>query len=272
MSDSTTNLPVKRCTKCDEEKPISAFGVARRCKDGLCSHCKTCRGTVNPRVSPVPAPEGMKCCTKCAQIKLFVFFSKGSGKDGYSYWCKGCERAYRDANLEQHNANNRAWRRANIERMSELERGYRNSEKRKAQIQHWRKVNERHLREYDRNRHQKNPQIKRARTRAWMKANPIKTRINSHNRAAREKAIGGYFTVKDFSNMQHIQGGKCAYCGRLNQALTIDHIIPTTRKASSNDPWNLALCCQTCNSSKNDRTLEEWIVAGRWFDGLDGFI
>jgi 5-methylcytosine-specific restriction endonuclease McrA len=49
---------------------------------------------------------------------------------------------------------------------------------------------------------------------------------------------------------------KCAYCGRSDLPLTIDHVIPKSR--GGNDSWeNLVCACTTCNNKKGDRTLEE---------------
>ncbi len=49
---------------------------------------------------------------------------------------------------------------------------------------------------------------------------------------------------------------KCAYCGRSDLMLTVDHIIPKARGGS--DSWeNLITACTKCNNLKGDRTPEE---------------
>lgn len=49
---------------------------------------------------------------------------------------------------------------------------------------------------------------------------------------------------------------KCAYCGRSDLMLTVDHIIPKARGGS--DSWeNLVTACTKCNNIKGDRTPEE---------------
>ena len=46
---------------------------------------------------------------------------------------------------------------------------------------------------------------------------------------------------------------KCAYCGRSDLPLTIDHIVP--RAKGGNDSWeNLICACTICNNKKGDRT------------------
>lgn len=57
-------------------------------------------------------------------------------------------------------------------------------------------------------------------------------------------------------------GGECVYCNKdvsLEQ-WAVDHIHPRSRGGSDVDT-NLALACIKCNSSKGDRTPEEWRAA-----------
>ncbi|WP_204206108.1 phage replisome organizer N-terminal domain-containing protein [Mammaliicoccus sciuri] len=48
----------------------------------------------------------------------------------------------------------------------------------------------------------------------------------------------------------------CAYCGE--NATTLDHIIPKS-KGGSDSPENVVDCCKSCNSSKKDKYLSEFI-------------
>jgi len=55
---------------------------------------------------------------------------------------------------------------------------------------------------------------------------------------------------------------ECVYCGRsLNDGaiLTLDHIVPCEALPKpDNRHTNLVTACLSCNSSKNDKTLEEY--------------
>jgi 5-methylcytosine-specific restriction endonuclease McrA len=54
-------------------------------------------------------------------------------------------------------------------------------------------------------------------------------------------------------NILRRDGFKCAYCGRSDLPLTIDHIVPRARGGS--DSWeNLVCACTACNNRKGDRT------------------
>jgi 5-methylcytosine-specific restriction endonuclease McrA len=52
-------------------------------------------------------------------------------------------------------------------------------------------------------------------------------------------------------------GNKCVVCGSCEN-LTIDHIIPIT-KGGTNDICNLQPMCKSCNSAKNNKTMEEFL-------------
>lgn len=50
--------------------------------------------------------------------------------------------------------------------------------------------------------------------------------------------------------------GVCAYCQ--NPATTFDHIVPLSRGGLT-EPGNIVPACRSCNSSKRDRLLTEWL-------------
>jgi hypothetical protein len=50
--------------------------------------------------------------------------------------------------------------------------------------------------------------------------------------------------------------GKCAYCQQ--PATTWDHIVPVA-KGGNSVPGNVVPCCQSCNSSKKDTDLFDWL-------------
>lgn len=56
-------------------------------------------------------------------------------------------------------------------------------------------------------------------------------------------------------------GYRCAYCADAT-ATTADHVIPHS-KGGLSDESNLLAACRPCNTSKGNRTLREWVAAGR---------
>jgi 5-methylcytosine-specific restriction endonuclease McrA len=51
-------------------------------------------------------------------------------------------------------------------------------------------------------------------------------------------------------------GHRCQYCGSAKGPMTVDHIIPRTKKGA--DSWDNMVCaCVDCNNRKGDRTPEQ---------------
>ncbi len=71
-------------------------------------------------------------------------------------------------------------------------------------------------------------------------------RVPRQNRAVSRKGI----MLRDHAT--------CQYCGtpRASGSLTLDHVVPKSRRGAST--WeNLVACCFTCNNRKGDRTPSE---------------
>jgi len=79
----------------------------------------------------------------------------------------------------------------------------------------------------------------------------------SNLRRARKANAPGFVTAEQLQARIDFYGGLCAYCSRSYEC--IDHVIPLSR-GGSNWPANLMPACKSCNSSKGDKTLEEWKV------------
>lgn len=79
---------------------------------------------------------------------------------------------------------------------------------------------------------------------------PSVIRLNSYIQVPYKKII---LTRK---NILRRDGHKCAYCGRGDLTLTLDHIIPRSRGGAHT--WeNLVAACIRCNNKKGDRTPSE---------------
>lgn len=50
---------------------------------------------------------------------------------------------------------------------------------------------------------------------------------------------------------------ECVYCGSTNN-LTTDHLIPRN-KGGDDSADNVVLACQSCNSSRSDKGIFEWL-------------
>jgi 5-methylcytosine-specific restriction endonuclease McrA len=111
-------------------------------------------------------------------------------------------------------------------------------------------------REYYRN----NKQKRRESIKKWQSENPEKYKLMMQGvcarRDARRKGAEGKFTAEELGTLHRKYTG-CPYCGS-NDSPTIDHIIPLSRGGTN---WisNIQLCCTTCNTSKGNKTHEEYI-------------
>lgn len=119
----------------------------------------------------------------------------------------------------------------------------------------WRKDNP------DKLYHKTHPEQAQAYTRKYQQEHPDKVRANNQRRRARIANAPGSHTDRDIELIYQNQNGLCAYCGcELNGTFDLDHIHPLSR-GGSNNPDNLACSCRSCNRSKHDKTLQEWVGA-----------
>ena len=89
---------------------------------------------------------------------------------------------------------------------------------------------------------------------AWTKANPDKKSNHYHSRKAKLKQNGVYrISEKELKKLYSLP---CFYCGA-NDKKTQDHVVPINR-GGSHSIGNLITACQSCNSSKQDKTITEW--------------
>ncbi|MCE1187753.1 MAG: HNH endonuclease [Ignavibacteria bacterium] len=57
-------------------------------------------------------------------------------------------------------------------------------------------------------------------------------------------------------NIFRRDGFKCAYCGRSDLPLTVDHIVP--KSMGGKDTWeNMVCACTKCNNTKGNRALAD---------------
>lgn len=100
-----------------------------------------------------------------------------------------------------------------------------------------------------------------AKATAWRAANKDQVGSFRRNRRARERNAEGHHDGADIAALMKSQRCICA-CGCGANLGTIgfevDHKMPISR-GGSNWPTNLQLLTPSCNRSKNDKTMEEWM-------------
>lgn len=279
---SHNDSQTKTCMRCGERKPLDAFYTTKRA-DGTVSHrarCKKCmrvennkrqekkrraRG-VKPRKPRKYASKGKKFCARCEQVLSVNLFGKHKGrKDGLSVWCKKC-------NLEY----SKTYRADDPERRKAYDKAYyeRNKEKLYWDLKAWREANpEKHLAQI-RKFNEENRERRNAQARLRNRLDPEKQRNKKHRRRALENDVESGFKLS-LQELLESQNGLCAgndiysNCEQSNKKIprwTVDHIIPLSR-GGPDIWWNTQAMCRSCNSSKHDKTMEEWI---EWVKSVDG--
>lgn len=158
------------------------------------------------------------------------------------------------AELEQQ----RRFRENNREKLRAKARKYRENpefrERRRAYLTEWRKRNPDAYKEWSRG----NAERLRAKDAAWRAANPDRVSEHQKTRRARRKgAPGSGVTAEDWRTIQEWADHCCCYCGS-NSRLTQDHVVPLAL-GGAHDVSNIVPACPSCNSSKQDRPVSEWI-------------
>ena len=202
----------------------------------------------------------MKICKKC-----------GSTEKNKSGRCKPCEsqraKLRRAKDPEKARAKCAEWRAKNKEKISEYNALWNseNRDKKLAGIAKWRKLNVLHIKEYDAKRRvehrdkllarnkdwvKNNPEKAKESRERWKSANPGKQRIQSQNRRAKKRAVGGKLSPNLSDRLFKLQKGKCACCGKdLGNDFHLDHIMPLAL-GGANEDWNIQLLRKMCNSQK----------------------
>lgn len=257
----------KQCCQCLEVKPSEAFSRHKGSLDGLNSYCKDCRNngetTRRRTMGMMPrdyniAKDGMKRCSKCEATKPIELFGKDKNRsDGLFPHCKQCKRDERMRTADNPHPSEDLVRRCikcgevKFLKMFPPSRAFKDGISTRCRTC-----------AYDYNR-KADPAKKRETLRRLRAKHPDRYRAHGQKRRARKAAVGGRgITEQDIQVMIYCQQGLCYYCERDGQKLTLDHVIPLDQNGP-HDPDNAVMCCGVCNSSKGNRTPEQW--TDRWY-------
>jgi len=256
----TTVILSKACTKCGEAKELSEFSSDKQKRDGLASHCKSCRSAsakaycaansekekARGRVFRAANSDSVK-----ARQLLWVAANPEKVKATYEKWrdnnpakVKAGTAAYRAtnkdkltarriANKDKINAAHTVWRAANPDAVKAMQAAYYAANKErfsKYQADHKEKI--------------------QAYKALYYAENPEKFRIYSLNRRASKKATGKLSTGLA-KKLYGLQQGKCPCCKQpLGDDYHLDHVIPLARGGVNADS-NMQLLRAVCNMNKS---------------------
>lgn len=195
----------------------------------------------------------MKPCCRCKSVlSLDRFYKNKLSPDGLCARCKDCDRVSRMESYRRNPARDLARHAAWKKKNPGIARALHNS---------WRARNRDAIREYNRNRYWANPQKRNEENRRWWSENPEKASAIALARQNKRRAAlfgaAGSCSSEQFDQRRAMFGDVCSYCGAVDHAGHMDHVIPLAR-GGSNWPANLRWACGRCNRSKADKLLSEW--------------
>lgn len=155
----------------------------------------------------------VKTCSKCKEEKPYSeFYKDKTRKDGLEYKCNSCQKSYNkdyyEANKEKCNAQSKAWREANKEKLKAYRKAYyeankdrintqtkayrkANKEKIKAKKKAYQEANKDKLKTYNKAWREVNKDIIKAKSKAWREANKEKKKAldKAYYEANKDKII-----------------------------------------------------------------------------------
>lgn len=225
----------KRCTKCDQVKPLTEFYRDRHAPDGLRRLCKDCAAASQRRWRE---------------------------REHDAVIAKSRAKYYED--VEASRAYKRAWDAAHAESVRSSSRRYyrAHAEREIAQAKAYGLAHIEWRRERDRAYYYKHREERNAKSRITCKRHYQQNKdayiIKSRNRRLLRKGAEGTHTKDDLDAIYAAQHGRCYYCGvTLAKPIHVDHKQPLSR-GGTNWPDNLALTCAFCNLSKHNSTEAEF--------------
>jgi hypothetical protein len=218
--------PLKRCSKCGEEKPatVEYFHKSKSGKNGVGSWCKTCRSAYKREYRKINKE-------KIAADAIRYRLENPDKVYGYAAY-------YRETHREQIREKSREYHRNN-------------REKRIKQCLVYRLKNIEKIAEYNRNYHKQNRHISVA---------------QRQRRRARIGALPDTFTVQDWLRCLEYWHHCCAVCGKQLRDLfgevkpNADHWISLNNTDCPGTVISNMIClCNKCNLSKSDNDPIEWL-------------
>lgn len=191
---------------------------------------------------------GMKRCGRCGEDKLESQFSRNKRTgDGLQVWCRVCMKDYKKSRRHLYRDYDRQYERDHPEVRARANKNYREKDIEGSRL-------------YRREHRRLNPQMYREYGRRHRQKNPERDALNGVRRRARKVALPRTLTNAQWGEIKAFWAG-CAYCGRTDAKVHCDHVIPLVRQECPGTVLeNVLPACPSCNTSKRERELGEWLI------------
>ncbi len=232
--------PLKRCTKCGEEKQTSEFSKDSRLRSGLRNWCKSC-DSARHRRARADNPEKARARNRLDARK----------------------------HSDRVRASNKAYYQKNADALVEYQRQYRQQYPDRVQATRERtyRVHGEERRAASRARRQSDPEAARQKDRNYYISNRDyyrsgKGRLSRLRRRARANELPDNFTLSEWWRCLDYWHNCCAYCGAQQDfwdVIQADHFIPVSVPACPGTVMgNMLPACKSCNSSKQHFEASAW--------------
>lgn len=202
-----------------------------------------------------------KPCSSCKQqLPLESFCRNKRTSDGLNIYCRKCARDKYLAKRAQILLSKQNYYLANADRLADYRKKYyaQNrlrllAEKKEFYLNNKTRLQEKN-KEYAKNNREK--------LNAWLRDYTIrKPEVISRKRATRRLKIKSNSFLIRKRELQKIYSSPCYVCGT-TESITVDHIIPIA-KGGTHSVGNLLPLCLSCNTSKQDRLLYQFLMERR---------
>jgi 5-methylcytosine-specific restriction endonuclease McrA len=111
-----------------------------------------------------------------------------------------------------------------------------------------------------RKRYRSNPDAVRQRVKVWKHANPEKHAGQGDRRAKLAAQQSDGTLTESAVKALYAAAKRCCYCQKpmRSKQKSLDHIIPLSL-SGAHSVQNVVVCCRSCNASKHDRPVKEWL-------------
>lgn len=92
-------------------------------------------------------------------------------------------------------------------------------------------------------------EVKAARDKAWRAANKEKVAEQGRRRRERKREAGGVLTAAEWRKMLVDCSNRCLCCGKYDEHLEADHVVPLSL-GGTNNASNRQPLCKSCNAAK----------------------
>jgi 5-methylcytosine-specific restriction endonuclease McrA len=227
-------MTTKICPACNRELEATkeVFTLDKRIPGGLAARCRECeRQRLNEyhRLHPEPSRLWRERNSEQIKAKKHLDYLK---------------------NIEAHKAKSKADYEKNKEKYHKISN-------------QWRKDNPEKMRIISHRRYEKVKDRHRELTKRWKSEHRTERNIQWQARRAKKLSLPRTLTIEQWHETMGYFDGKCCYCGKAH-TMTQDHFIPLSLDGGYTVD-NILPCCLSCNSSKTNKTFEEWYPTYKYY-------